>query len=138
MKIFLTIDEEFYVVCAINNEYYRNIITMKLATLVVFVLLAFHNVMALSVKAETKRVERALNNGGLRLRFAKGLTEKQKDQILSVLLEIDQNPTNGARQGGTCNTSRCDARKKCRLQYCFTSLGLGSDCANCFNINCCA
>jgi hypothetical protein len=119
---------------------------MKLSALFVILVVAFAHVAGVAAKhgdvvKERKRIEKDFDKGGMRIRFEKGLTEKQRDAILDVVLGITKDGEERVVPRRTCadgseEPDTCSARTVCYLASCWVPL-LGLACFGCMAINCC-
>lgn len=65
---------------------------------------AKHLDMIKAVRKEKRRIERDFDKGGIRIKFEKGLTEKQRDKILGILMGSKSSEMRTVRAARTRST----------------------------------
>lgn len=88
----------------------------------------------INIKTQRARIERDFDKGGFRMKFEKGLSEEQRDQILDMMLGL---PTGSvtARSRADC-PDLCDARRACLATKCWRYT-VGYECLTCAYVDCC-
>jgi hypothetical protein len=119
---------------------------MKLSALFVILVVAFAHVAGVAAKTanlkkERRRIERDFDKGGMRIKFDKGLSEKQRDAILDVLLGITKDGKTRSNTRATCSDGSpepgsCGSKTACYAASCWVPI-IGVACLACNAINCC-